>query len=286
MKQTDRPGPAWGAAWPAPAKLNLMLRITGRRADGYHRLQTVFQFLEHTDQIRFEPAEDGRITRSQGLPGLAPEQDLVVHAATLLQQETGCKQGVDIQVTKRIPEGGGLGGGSSDAATTLVALNHYWRLGLDRQRLQQISARIGADVPVFVSGHAAWAEGIGEQLTPMTLPEPWYLVIVPDCRVPTADVFQDAELTRNSPPITISRFLAQGGGNDCTPVVRRRFPAVARALDWLGQFGEARLTGTGACVFAAFGEEYQARETGAKLPQGWSAFVACGRNRSPLLDFT
>ena len=286
MSQPAWPGPEWGAAWPAPAKLNLTLRIIGRRADGYHLLQTIFQFLDYADELCFKPTADGRIRRSLGLSGLAPERDLVVRAATLLQAETGCSRGVDIQVSKRIPEGGGLGGGSSDAATTLVALNHYWRLGLSQQRLQQIGASLGADVPVFIGGRAAWAEGIGEQLTPVALPEPWYLVVMPDCQVPTADVFRDSELTRNSPPITISRFLAQGGGNDCTPVVRRRFPAVARALDWLDQFGEARLTGTGACVFAAFGDEHEARETGAKLPQGWSAFVAAGRNRSPLLDFT
>lgn len=286
MNQPARPGPDWGAAWPAPAKLNLMLRVIGRRPDGYHSLQTVFQFLDYADELRFESADDGRITRSLGLSGLAPEQDLVVRAANLLRTETGCSRGVDIQVSKRIPPGGGLGGGSSDAATTLVALNHYWQLGLSQQRLQQIGARLGADVPVFVAGRAAWAEGIGEKLTPLELPEPWYLVVTPDCQVQTADVFRDAELTRNSPPITISRFLAQGGGNDCTPVVRRRFPAVARALDWLDQFGEARLTGTGACVFAAFDDEHRARETGAKLPQGWSAFVAAGRNRSPLLDLT
>lgn len=286
MSPSAGPGPDWGAVWPAPAKLNLMLHILGRRADGYHTLQTAFQFLDYADGLRFLPAADGRITRPAGLAGLPEEQDLVVRAAGLLQAETGCGQGAEIHVSKRIPEGGGLGGGSSDAATTLVALNHYWGTGIDHQRLQEIGATLGADVPVFVAGRAAWAEGIGQQLTPLDLPEPWYLVIAPDCRVRTADVFQDPGLTRNSAPITISRFLAQGGGNDCTAVVRRRYPQVARALDWLAQFGDARLTGTGACVFAAFEGEREAREAGAKAPSEWLAFVAKGRNRSPLVDFT
>jgi len=286
MSPSAGPGPDWGAVWPAPAKLNLMLHILGRRADGYHTLQTAFQFLDYADGLRFLPAADGRITRPAGLAGLPEGQDLVVRAAGLLQAETGCGQGAEIHVSKRIPEGGGLGGGSSDAATTLVALNHYWGTGLDHERLQEIGATLGADVPVFVAGRAAWAEGIGEQLTPLDLPEPWYLVIAPDCRVRTADVLQDPCLTRNSTPITISRFLAQGGGNDCTAVVRRRYPQVAHALDWLAQFGEARLTGTGACVFAAFEGEREAREAGAKAPSEWLAFVATGRNRSPLLDFT
>lgn len=286
MSQPARPGPDWGAVWPAPAKLNLMLRILGRRADGFHELQTVFQFLDYGDELRFLPRDDGRITRPRGLPGLPADEDLAVRAAALLRRETGARGGVEIHVTKRIPDGGGLGGGSSDAATSLVALNHYWGTGLDRAQLQRLGAGLGADVPVFVGGRAAWAEGIGERLTPLSPEEPWYLVIAPGCRVPTADIFQDPGLTRNSAPITISRFLAQGGGNDCTEVVRRRYPAVAEALDWLGQLAPARLTGTGACVFAAFDDERGARDVSAEVPSKWLAFVAAGRNRSPLLDFT
>ncbi|MGD8976587.1 MAG: 4-(cytidine 5'-diphospho)-2-C-methyl-D-erythritol kinase [Gammaproteobacteria bacterium] len=286
MSRPARPGPDWGAVWPAPAKLNLMLRILGRRADGYHELQTAFQFLDYCDELRFLPRDDGRITRPLGLAGLPEDEDLVVRAAALLRKETGCRRGAEIHVAKRIPEGGGLGGGSSDAATTLVALDHYWDTGLGRERLQELGASLGADLPVFVGGQASWAEGIGDRLTPLTLEEPWYLVIAPGCRVPTAEVFRDPGLTRNSAPITISRFLAQGGGNDCTEVVRRRYPAVAEALDWLGRFAPARLTGTGACVFAAFDDEKGARDAGAQVPSKWLALVAAGRNRSPLLDFT
>ncbi len=270
--------------WPAPAKLNLMLRITGRRADGYHELQTVFQFLDFGDELSFESRADGRIRRITDLGGVAEEQDLVVRAARLLQEASGTRYGADIAVDKRIPLGGGLGGGSSDAATTLVALNALWGLGLSRADLAQLGLRLGADVPVFVGAEAAWAEGVGERLQVVDLPEPWYLVITPECAVPTAAVFAAPELTRDSPPIKIADFLSAGGGNDCLAVVRGRYPPVAEALDWLDGHGAARLTGTGSSVFAAFLDEPSALAVQRKLPTRWRGFVARGRNRSPLLD--
>lgn len=270
-------------SWPAPAKLNLFLHITDRRADGFHLLQTVFQFLDYADDLYFTVRTDGAVRRLSELPGVAAEADLVVRAARLLQAETGCRLGADIRVEKRLPMGGGLGGGSSDAATTLVALNVLWQLRLPVERLAGLGLALGADVPVFVRGQAAWAEGVGERLEPVDLPEPWYLVLVPPVNVSTAAVFGAPELTRDCPPITIRDFLAGIGSNVCEPVVRARFPAVAEALDWLGHFAPARMTGTGCCVFAAFAAESEARQVAAQLPAGWHGFVAQGRNRSPLL---
>lgn len=278
MAQTaDRP-------WPAPAKLNLFLHITGRRPDGYHLLQTVFQFLDYSDELRFTLRSDGVIRRLNELPGVPAEKDLVVRAAQLLQQESGSPLGADIHLSKQLPMGGGLGGGSSDAATVLVALNHLWNAGLGVEELASLGLRLGADVPVFVHGLATWAEGVGEQFTPVELPEPWFVVLIPPVSVSTAEIFAASELTRNSPPITIRAFLAGEGGNVCEPVVRNRYPAVAAALDWLGQYGAARMTGTGACVFAAFDQEARAREVFAMRPAGWQGFVARGCNRSPLLE--
>jgi 4-diphosphocytidyl-2-C-methyl-D-erythritol kinase len=270
--------------WPAPAKLNLMLRVVGRRPDGYHLLQSVFQFVDYADEIRLQVRDDGRIGRRDDLPGVPADQDLAVRAASLLQAETGCPLGADIQLCKRLPMGGGLGGGSSDAATVLVALNHLWGTGLDDDALAELGLSLGADVPVFVRGHAAWAEGVGELLTPVELPEPWYVVIKPPCEVATGAIFQDAELTRNSPLSTIRDFLAGLTVNDCLPVVVKRHPEVAAALDWLQQFGAARLTGTGACVFAAFEDRDGADAVLDAMPAGYQGFVARGRNRSPLLD--
>lgn len=270
--------------WPAPAKLNLMLRIVGRRADGYHLLQSVFQFLDVGDDIDLAVRDDGVIARHNDLPGVPAGQDLVVRAARLLQAETGCQLGADIRTTKRLPMGGGLGGGSSDAATVLVGLNRLWGTGLGVDRLAALGLTLGADVPVFVRGHAAWAEGVGEQLTPVDLPEPWYLVVKPPCEVATGAIFQDAELTRNSPLSTIRDFLAGLTVNDCLPVVVKRYPEVAAALSWLGQFGQARLTGTGSCVFAEFEDAARAEQVLSALPAGYQGFVARGRNRSPLLD--
>ncbi|MDE2196062.1 MAG: 4-(cytidine 5'-diphospho)-2-C-methyl-D-erythritol kinase [Gammaproteobacteria bacterium] len=270
--------------WPAPAKLNLFLHITGRRADGYHLLQTVFQFLDHGDTLDFTPRDDQRIARATGPEQLPAETDLVVRAAQLLQVRTGCRAGADIHLHKRLPLRAGLGGGSSDAATTLVALNHLWNTRLTPAALAQLGLELGADVPVFIYGQAAWAEGVGEILTPVELPEPWFVVVKPPCEVATREIFQAPELTRNSPPITIARFRSGEGGNAFEPVVRKRYPAVAEVLDWLSLQGPARLTGTGACVFVACGREIDARRVLQALPGGWRGFVARGKNRSPLLD--
>ena len=270
--------------WPAPAKVNLFLHILGRRPDGYHELQTVFQFAGLCDTLSFEVREDGEVRRTTDLPGVAPEADLVVRAARLLQSHTGTRLGADIGVIKRIPTGAGLGGSSSDAATTLVALDHLWDTGVTGLELQSIGRRLGADVPIFLHGQAAWAEGIGERFSPIALDEPWYLLIRPDIEVSTAAVFSDPDLTRHTSPITIARFLAGDGHNDCEAVVRVRYPEVGAALDWLGERAHARLTGTGSCVFAAFLSEAEARAVLTELPWCWSGFVAEGRNRSPLLD--
>jgi len=269
--------------WPAPAKLNLMLRITGRREDGYHLLQSVFQFLDYGDRLRLLRRDDASIHRVGLLPGVPEADDLVVRAARLLQAAARVDLGVDIQLEKRLPMGGGLGGGSSDAATTLVVLNRLWGIGYSMDRLARLGLRLGADVPVFVRGFAAWAEGVGEFLTPVELPQPWYLVVTPPCHVATAEIFCDPDLTRDSPPITIRDFLAGSAINDCVSVVCRRFPEVAGAMAWLAQFAQPRLTGTGGCVFAEFAREDAAREVLKMVPEGYQAFVAQGVNRSPLV---
>ena len=270
--------------WPAPAKLNLFLHITARRADGYHLLQTLFQFLDYGDSLDFRLRDDGRITRPAGPAGIAEADDLAVRAAQLLRERSGTQQGADLHLHKRLPHQAGLGGGSSDAATTLVALNRLWDARLSTAELAALALKLGADVPVFVYGQAAWAEGVGEILTPADPPEPWYLVIQPDCRIATREIFQAPDLTRNSAPITIASFYAGDGHNDFEAVVRKRYPAVADALDWLNRRALARLTGSGACVFAAFEREADARRELSGLPHGWRGFVARGRNRSPLLD--
>lgn len=272
------------APWPAPAKLNLFLRVLGRRDDGYHLLQTLFQFVDLCDELRFEPRRDGRIRRLTEVPGVPAESDLVVRAARLLQQHTGCGWGVDIRIDKRLPMGGGLGGGSSDAATTLVALNRLWQTGIGEDDLAALGLRLGADVPVFVRGRAAWGEGVGEDLHPVDPATPWYLVLKPACQVPTGEIFADPELTRDSCRITIADFVAGADRNDCLLVVRKRYPAVDRALALLGRYGKPRLTGTGACVFAAFEQESDARVVLRSVPADVDAFVVRGLNRSPLLD--
>lgn len=271
-------------AWPAPAKINLFLHITGRRADGYHELQTVFQFLSICDSISFEVRLDGQIRRTSALPGIEAAEDLVVRAARSLQKLTGTTLGVDISVEKRLPLGAGLGGGSSDAATTLMALNRLWGLGLTPGALANIGLRLGADVPIFVNGHAAGAEGVGERFIPIDLDEPWYLVVQPNCKICTAEIFADPQLTRNTLPIKMSNFDFDRLHNDCEPVVRARYPEVGEALDWLRQRGNGRLTGTGACVFSRYAREVQAREDLESLPKAWKGFVARGLNRSPLLE--
>lgn len=269
--------------WPAPAKINLFLHVLGRRADGYHELQTAFQFLDWHDTLAFRTTPEGQVTR-RGWNGVAEDDDLAVRAARLLREEAGVPEGVEIHLEKRLPAGGGLGGGSSDAATVLVALNHIWGAGLSGERLLGLALALGADVPVFVHGRAALARGVGERLESVDPPEPWYVILDPGAAVSTAVVFQDAELTRNSAPTTIAGLLSGGVRNDCEPVVRRRYPAVARALDWLAAYGESRLTGTGGCVFAAFDSEREARDVAERVPGTWRAHVARGRNRSPLVE--
>ena len=270
--------------WPAPAKLNLFLHVTGRRADGYHELQTLFQLIDLTDTIAIRVREDGAIERPQGPKDVPAESDLAVRAARALKAASGTRLGADLRVLKRIPQGGGLGGGSSDAATTLLALNELWSCGLARPELAALGGKLGADVPVFIGGFSAWGEGIGERLTPVELPEQWYLIIHPGCAVSTREVFQSPELTRNSPLITIRALFESGGRNDCEPVVRRLSPEVGEALDWLGRFAPARLTGTGSCVFAAFESAIEAERLAARVPDRWKAAVARGLNASPLLE--
>lgn len=267
---------------PAPAKLNLMLHILGRRADGYHELQTLFQFLDYGDELSFSPRDDGQIRLHTNLPGVDHDSNLIVRAARLLQRESGCTLGADIALTKRLPMGGGIGGGSSDAATTLLGLDHLWRLDLGEDRLAGLGLALGADVPVFVRGHAAFAEGVGERLQPVDLEEPWFLVLAPQVSVSTAEIFADPELTRNTPAITVRSLLAGGGHNDCQPVVERRYPEVRNALSLLNKFVPASMTGTGACVFGSFPNEGEADKVRRQLPASLPSFVARGRNVSML----
>jgi len=269
--------------WPAPAKLNLFLQVTGRRADGYHDLQTVFQLIDLADEIEIQVRADGLIERPEGPEGVPAEADLVVRAARALQAAGGTGQGATLKVYKRIPMGGGLGGGSSDAATVLVALNKLWECGLNENDLAAIGVKLGADVPVFVRGRSAWAEGRGERLTALELPQTWFALVHPRVHVPTATVFQAPELTRNSPPITMGGFLQSGGRNDFEPVVRARYPEVARALDWLGHFAPARLTGTGSCIFAPCASLTEAQDIVSRVPAPWRGILARGMNVSPLL---
>jgi 4-diphosphocytidyl-2-C-methyl-D-erythritol kinase len=276
------------SVWPAPAKLNLFLHIVGRRPDGYHELQTCFQFVDLCDEITIEVRADGQIGRALDIPGLPQDADLCIRAARALKEASGSPLGADISLLKRIPIGGGMGGGSSDAATCLVALNRLWGIHWPMMRLAALGLKLGADVPVFVQGRVSWAEGVGERLTPLYPPlapaERIYLILKPNAAVSTAEVFQDPELTRNSAPITIHGFLASGGRNDCLGVVRRRYPEVAHALDWLSLFGSARLTGTGACVFLACETMDLGQEIMRKMPPEFVGFLARGLNDSPLLE--
>ncbi len=265
---------------PSPAKLNLFLHITGRRSDGYHELQTVFQLLDYGDSLCFSPNTSGQITLGGDDLGLG-DDNLIARAARCLQHGT---RGVHIDICKRIPAGGGLGGGSSNAATTLVALNQLWACGLSPSQLAELGLSLGADVPVFVAGHSAWAEGVGECLTPLALPEHWYLVIHPGCHVSTGEIFSDRQLTRNSPAITIAAFFQGESRNDCQKVVASHYPEVDNALKWLENFGNSRLTGTGACVFASFTTEAEANVVLQQVPTAWQAFVARGLDQSPMLE--
>jgi len=279
---------------PAPAKLNLFLHVVGRRADGYHLLQTLFRFIDLEDTLHFTLRDDGEVRRVNTLDGVPPEQDLCVRAARLLQQETGCKLGVDIALEKRIPMGGGLGGGSSDAATTLLALNRLWELGLSRERLMQLGLSLGADVPVFVYGENAFAEGVGEQLQSYPLTEAWYAVLCPPVHVPTAQIFTHPELTRNTISMTM-RALPKGQdfragrqpglNNDLQAVACKLYPEVAEHLAWLARFAPALMTGSGACVFAEFATEAEANTVLQQLPAQMRGFVARGLQHHPLRDF-
>ena len=274
----------WGVKWPAPAKLNLMLRITGQRDDGYHLLQTVFQLTDLCDWLTFHQVEDNQIYLDSPIPGVPEAQDLTIRAARLLRQEAGCKQGVRIEIEKNLPMGGGLGGGSSDAATTLVVLNHLWELNLSEQRLMQLGLQLGADVPVFVFGHAAWAEGVGEKLKKIEPEEKWIVIIKPDCHVDTKEIFSVKDLTRDSKSITMLDFISGQHQNDCLDVVCKLYQPVEEALADLGVFSEARLTGTGACVFAQFDSKELAEKAYGALSGKWRVYLTKGLNKSLLLD--
>ncbi len=267
---------------PAPAKLNLFLHVTGRLPDGYHTLQTLFQFIDVCDTLHFNARDDGQLHLQSELMGVAAKDNLVLRAALLLQQASNCGLGADIRLDKRLPMGGGIGGGSSDAATTLVGLNHLWQTGLSLEQLATLGLSLGADVPVFVLGRAAWAEGVGELLTPVELEEPWYLLAVPDCQVSTAQIFSDERLTRDTQPITLAAFHDRGGRNDCLPVAEACYPEIRNTLILLNNYCEAKMTGTGSCVFGAFPNEREADKVRARLPATLQTFVARGCNVSPL----
>lgn len=267
---------------PAPAKLNLMLHIVGQRDDGYHELQTLFQFLDYADYLHFNSRTDGLIQLQTPIAGVLPHDNLIVKAAKLLQQHTGCSLGADIWLEKNLPIGGGVGGGSSNAATTLLGLNHLWHLGLSLEQLAELGVQLGADVPVFVHGKAAFAEGIGEKLTFVELAEPWYLVVKPAVFISTAKVFSDPSLTRDSAVIKVRTVLEQGGRNDCQAVVVKHYPEVGQALALLEQYTQARLTGTGSCVFGVFPNELDAVKVSHQLSSLLDCFVAKGSNVSLL----
>jgi len=290
-----------GPDYPAPAKLNLFLHVIGRRPDGYHELQTVFRFVDHADRLRFAVRSDGRIHRVAGNEAVPEDADLTVRAARLLQQASGTTLGADLAIEKRLPMGGGVGGGSSDAATALIVLNHLWGTGLRRAELQKLARTLGADVPVFVYGASAFAEGVGERLQAVELPPAWYVVVAPAAHVSTAMVFSQPDLTRHSDPITLAAFfsgtkpdgtskVAPGEAvqlrNDLEAVVSRLVPEVRQALQWLKQYGPARMTGSGSCVFCAYPTEQEARAVWARRPEGMQGFVAAGFDRHPLSAYT
>jgi 4-diphosphocytidyl-2-C-methyl-D-erythritol kinase len=274
----------WERRYPAPAKLNLFLHVVGRLDDGYHLLQTAFRLIDLCDWLSFSPRGDSQVKLSSPLAGIDENAELSVRAARLLQKETGCLRGVDIAVEKHIPVGGGLGGGSSDCATTLMALNRLWKLDLPRQRLSQLALSLGADVPFFLFGGNAFAEGVGEQLVQLDLPPAWYAVLVPPVSVPTGPIFAAPELTRNTKTIKISSFSAGFGRNDLEPVVCERYAAVAAHLEWLKRFGDARMSGSGACVFAEFSTEGEARSVISRLPAGMRGLAVRGLGRHPLAE--
>ncbi|MCK9282960.1 MAG: 4-(cytidine 5'-diphospho)-2-C-methyl-D-erythritol kinase [Rhodocyclaceae bacterium] len=289
MAAQSRLSSGWDAVWPAPAKLNLFLHIVGRRADGYHLLQTVFRFIDVGDTLHFSPRSEGRIELATPLPGVAPDADLTVRAARALQVATGCTQGAGIRVDKRLPMGGGLGGGSSDAATTLIALNRLWNCGLSAAELQRIGLTLGADVPVFIHGRNTFAEGVGERFTDVTLPAAWYLVLVPPVAVPTAAIFTAPDLRRDTPLIAAADWRPGVGRNDLEPVACRLYPEVARHLDWLRRHapaGHSAMSGSGACCFAEYVAKGEAEAALTALPADMRGFVAQGLSFHPLLDLT
>jgi 4-diphosphocytidyl-2-C-methyl-D-erythritol kinase len=267
----------------SPAKLNLFLHITGRRPDGYHTLQTLFQLLDYGDMLDFTPRNDGQLTLTPELPGVPFEDNLIIRAARLLQPHAKQPAGVDIHLQKRLPMGGGIGGGSSNAATTLVALNHLWKCELNRQQLQTLGLQLGADVPVFIFAQTAWAEGVGEDLQAIEMPQNWFLVVQPDCHVSTAQIFSNKRLTRDTLAIKVAAFLERGAKNDCQGLVRELYPEVNQALSWFEQQGiHAQMTGTGACVFAQFTTADEAQQVLQRLPKQLPGFIAQGVNQSPL----
>ena len=278
----DQAAWGWHSDWPAPAKINLFLHVLGRRADGYHLLQSVMRYVGFNDTLRCAPNKS--LSLDNPLPGVLPEQDLCLRAACQLQKYSGCRQGATIRLDKRLPMGGGLGGGSSDAATVLIALNYLWGTGLSLTELQQLGAQLGADVPFFLFGQNAFVEGVGEILHPVELPESWYVLLFPPLSVSTAAIFGDERLTRNTPPLEAASWRPGIGSNDLTPVVSRRFPAVRAHLDWLGQYAPASMSGSGATVFAEFPSQADAESVLECLPQEMRGRVARGLSRHPLAD--
>ncbi|MGS0682668.1 4-(cytidine 5'-diphospho)-2-C-methyl-D-erythritol kinase [Shewanella sp. 125m-7] len=275
---------ALSLGWPAPAKLNLFLHINAQRLDGYHELQTLFQFIEHCDYLDFKVLEQTTLKLHSNMTGVVADSDnLILKAAKSLQSRTNCQLGAEIWLDKRLPMGGGLGGGSSDAATTLVALNQLWQTGLTVTELAEIGLTLGADVPVFINGFSAFAEGVGEKLQNVEPVEPWYLVLIPQVHVSTAEVFQDPELPRNTPKLSLDSLMNSPWKNDCQSLVAKRYPQVAKTLGWLIEYAPSRMTGTGACVFGQFEQEQEAKDVLAKLPASIHGFVAKGANISPLM---
>jgi|TARA_B110000503_G_scaffold53778_1_gene86355 4-diphosphocytidyl-2-C-methyl-D-erythritol kinase len=268
---------------PSPSKINLFLHITGRRENGYHTLQTLFQLLDYGDRLDIESDRSGKIQLLSPMKNVPDKDNLIFLAAQAIQKYTGCALGAKISLDKRLPIGGGLGGGSSNAATTLLGLNVAWRLNLSNDELLKIGANMGADIPVFIFGYTAWAEGIGEELTAIERPTEWFLVLIPNTHISTAEIFAHQSLTRNTHPIKIPAFIENGGKNDCQPVAEALYPEVKKARQWLDQFAYARLTGTGACLFASFASETEAKLVLKQIPMPWQGFVAKGINKSPLL---
>jgi len=268
----------------SPAKLNLMLHITGQRDDGYHLLQTVFQFIDLYDHLTFEVTQDGSITRTDSQTSVEKADDIILQAATLLQSKYQVTLGLRYSIEKNIPIGGGLGGGSSNAATTLMVLNKLWKLNLEQSELATLGLELGADIPVFIEGKSAWASGVGEELTPLDLPKPWYVVIYPQVFVSTGEIFASEQLTRNCDPITIRAFLTGAGCNVCEPVACQLYPGIQKSIDWLNQYSKAKMTGTGACIFASFDSLEQAESVRSLAPKYWSAFVVKAMNQNPILE--